>query len=650
MNTVTMTDIADLAGVKRPTVSNWRRRHESFPKPVGGSDTVPRFDAEDVVNWLRGRFLPEPHDGYVTYGDVFGSNLRVRGLSGGRGDDESIRSSVALTALRVRLRRPLNLDDVSEASPAVVQTVNELVSMRGGGAAVERLIETADRGTSTLWASATPPAVAELIAGVIGDVTGRSVCDPAAGVGDLLVRVLDGHVPASVTAFDVDPTALGTLENRLICHGVRAEISCLDSLTAWPAENADVVIVDPPFVSGDEQDRHDTLARWIDRAVAHTNPDGRAYVVVPVWWLSRRTLVLHEARQKLLARGCIAAVVQLPRRAHAFRTGTELAVLVLCAAGRAGGEIVLCDADRAARLEPGDWVQDCVAAVDGARNSGPHRRITAYELSDDRSWLPAHRLEARSVASLGAAIDAQRQVQQVFAEQFRVSGLDGVELRNTADRVRLTKVAAVLGGHRIATEHIRDRWADTGRSALIGSAELCRERPVGSRSIDNLQFGKYEAAQRTEPGDLIVLAEHGVRVLVDWTGGSVVLYPTQVVRPSSRKFPHGAVRDPMPSRVLARLLESPTATVRESGSLVRRVNLREVELPDLTDDEESRLDRFLAELESRRDQLSTRLAAVNQLERVVAAGVAGGVLRVVPLPDAPNAMIGAPTTTRTEEQ
>ncbi|WP_409351048.1 helix-turn-helix transcriptional regulator, partial [Streptomyces scabiei] len=50
---VTAAEIARLAGVGRAAVSNWRRRHADFPKPVGGTETSPAFALGEVEEWLR---------------------------------------------------------------------------------------------------------------------------------------------------------------------------------------------------------------------------------------------------------------------------------------------------------------------------------------------------------------------------------------------------------------------------------------------------------------------------------------------------------------------------------------------------------------------------------------------------------------------
>lgn len=50
---VTLAEIARLAGVGRAAVSNWRRRHESFPQRIGGTDVSPQFSLTEIEAWLR---------------------------------------------------------------------------------------------------------------------------------------------------------------------------------------------------------------------------------------------------------------------------------------------------------------------------------------------------------------------------------------------------------------------------------------------------------------------------------------------------------------------------------------------------------------------------------------------------------------------
>src|SRR5947209_11572873 len=51
--TVNAGEIARLVDVGRAAVSNWRRRHEDFPQPVGGTASSPLFSLAEVEDWLR---------------------------------------------------------------------------------------------------------------------------------------------------------------------------------------------------------------------------------------------------------------------------------------------------------------------------------------------------------------------------------------------------------------------------------------------------------------------------------------------------------------------------------------------------------------------------------------------------------------------
>ncbi|MEU4358758.1 hypothetical protein [Streptomyces virginiae] len=49
---VLLAEVGRIAGVGRAAAANWRRRHDDFPAPVGGTETSPEFDRAAVVAWL----------------------------------------------------------------------------------------------------------------------------------------------------------------------------------------------------------------------------------------------------------------------------------------------------------------------------------------------------------------------------------------------------------------------------------------------------------------------------------------------------------------------------------------------------------------------------------------------------------------------
>lgn len=50
---VNTTEIAKMANVSVSTVSNWKRRSDTFPEPVGTKDGKPTFDYDQVAEWLQ---------------------------------------------------------------------------------------------------------------------------------------------------------------------------------------------------------------------------------------------------------------------------------------------------------------------------------------------------------------------------------------------------------------------------------------------------------------------------------------------------------------------------------------------------------------------------------------------------------------------
>jgi 16S rRNA G966 N2-methylase RsmD len=655
-----MTDIAELARVRRPTVSNWRRRHADFPEPAQNNGSTPLFDADEVAHWLDRR----PLDNDRSYGRVFRDSLRMRAIVrfGGAIGDDILRLSVALVSLRAQAGTPLPTSPAAIAvlagrverkrpelaglftrdlmpSPAFVgdiaRTVDELTCSVGPAAAIDEFIFSADRVDSALRSTMTPKPIADLIAELVGDVTGRTVCDPAAGVGSLLLRVLDGRPAARVTMVESHSTWCRILRHRLLAHGIEAEVHQSDSTTGWPDGQPDLVVLDPPYVSGEFTDRKPTERDlgpldWAMLSAAHLAPGGRAYVVVPTWTLTRQP----AARQRLLEAKILVSVIQLPRRAHPFLTGTELAVLELAPPGEANDDVVLCNADPLANDDEG-WPAAAAKLVRAHTAERPAicRRMPLTMPAG--SLLPAHRLTAQrsTVDHVREAIASVQLVRDRFPDQLTARWPGVAQAREQASLVPLTAIATVRGGHRISRNDIVDVDLGTSGTALIGPEELRGELAVRSRWIDNLALANYESAELTEPGDVIVLAEGRLSATVDRTGGHLVLAPAQVIRlrPGRPDRPS----PPMRPTLLTKLLTSPRNVGKESGSLVRRVDLRVLELPVLTEAEVLALDDYFVELERRRSELAVKMDALARLDGALSAGIADGVLAVTTVPDVP---------------
>src|SRR5437660_4917940 len=54
-SSLTMTEIARLAGVNRSAVANWRDRHPDFPKPISVPESGPLYDRAEIKAWLAAK-------------------------------------------------------------------------------------------------------------------------------------------------------------------------------------------------------------------------------------------------------------------------------------------------------------------------------------------------------------------------------------------------------------------------------------------------------------------------------------------------------------------------------------------------------------------------------------------------------------------
>ncbi|WP_330458271.1 N-6 DNA methylase [Streptomyces sp. NBC_00820] len=319
---VTAAGIARLAGVGRAAVSNWRRRHADFPKPVGGTETSPSFALGEVEGWLRkqGKLAEVPlrervwqqlaghPDGPVTalvhVGCVLlliherptvwldisaGSDERltaalpgaleqVLGPRFGTVSDARTPGSRAPDARTPGTRTPdAQTPDAVNAPPSArtgsvvhTPTGSQLLPsaplLRG---AAELAAETGARqafefllgrhlDANPRQYTLTPAELARLMADLAGPA--RSVLDPACGTGALL-RAVESRPGQELYAQDGAPELAALTALRLALHAraaVRAAAGDTLRADAFPELRADAVLCHPPF--NERNWGHDELA------------------------------------------------------------------------------------------------------------------------------------------------------------------------------------------------------------------------------------------------------------------------------------------------------------------------------------------------------------------------------------------------------
>ncbi|MGA4849347.1 N-6 DNA methylase [Streptomyces sp. G5(2025)] len=360
---VTAAGIARLAGVGRAAVSNWRRRHGDFPKPVGGTETSPSFALAEVERWLRaqGKLVEVPlrervwqqlagHPaGPVTALLHAGcALLLVRDrppawLALSAASDERLArllpgelESVVASRFGARRERAVRVPEPAELLPSVplLRGVAELAAELGARGTYEFLLGRQTDANPRQY-TLTPAGPAALMAGLAASTAEpaastpqpRTVLDPACGTGALL-RAVAPRPDQYLYGQDSAPELAALTALRLALHSdatVRTMAADTLRADAYDDRRADVVLCHPPF--NERNWGHDELAydtrweygfparaeselAWVQHALARLVDGGTAVLLMPPAAASRRSG--RRIRADLLRRGALRAVIALP--------------------------------------------------------------------------------------------------------------------------------------------------------------------------------------------------------------------------------------------------------------------------------------------------------------------------------------------------
>ncbi|MER7127338.1 N-6 DNA methylase [Streptosporangium saharense] len=328
--TVNAGDIARLAAVGRAAVSNWRRRHDDFPQPVGGTTSSPLYSLPEIAAWLRrnGKSFE------VSLGDLVwqrlrtsADDLRLGDLVGSVGAfllflhreprawrEQGRRSLSRLAEVTADLPgTPAPLDD-----PGLLRLVAELAAEHGPLPAFEFLCERYVEAHSRRLSVTRDDVAALMHRLAVQD--GDTVLDPACGVGTLLLNA------GSALGQEINETNALLTAVRLLLRGADARVVAGDSLRedGLSDELADAVVCDPPFnerawgyedLTGDPRweyglpPRGESELAWVQHCLARVRPGGLVAILMPAAAASRRPG--KRIRGNLLRAGALRAVVTL---------------------------------------------------------------------------------------------------------------------------------------------------------------------------------------------------------------------------------------------------------------------------------------------------------------------------------------------------
>ncbi|MFE4054324.1 N-6 DNA methylase [Streptomyces sp. YIM B13518] len=346
---VTAAEISRIAGVTRATVSNWRRRHDDFPAPSGGTDSSPLYDLEEVRAWLASR---GQHTAATPSGELR-TTLRLRERAGAGASDLLLLVLAAARRPADDLTGLLALPDAdlvkqaNDAAAGVADVVPDtepvrftdadttvlralLLCVRDEGAqtALGVLADRELEDSAASGAYRTPAPLADLLARLVPGSPVR-VLDPACGSGTLLTAATARGARELYGQDSVPVQARRTAVGLTLTAGKGADVTVRtgDSLRAdaFPDLTVDAVLCNPPY--GDRDWGHDELAydsrwaygfppraeselAWVQHALAHLEPGGHAVLLLPPATASRSSG--RRVRAELIRSGALRAVAALP--------------------------------------------------------------------------------------------------------------------------------------------------------------------------------------------------------------------------------------------------------------------------------------------------------------------------------------------------
>lgn len=579
-------DVAELAGVSRAAVSNWRRRMRDFPQPTAGTASKPLFAAKDIADWLERH--PEksqaarrgPETVSAREANLWGVANELRGglsvqdmaelysvlaasvLSGSTVDAwERVPESVLN-----ELRRAMEAIPKADLARVVDELLERTIRAQGRAAGEHGLVGSR---------------ASELLASLAASMEGGTLYDPACGIGVALLEAVEqGARPDRIVGHDINGQSIEIARARAQMHGVDVETYVGDVVLEDPDPGlrADVIIAEPPMGLAMAADvsqldprlvfgippRRRVDSFWSQHVVAHLANEGVGYVLSHPSFLTSRGPEA-EIRENLLRKGWIKAVVALPGRMLP-NTSVPLVLLVLQQTG----------------------VQD-VLLIDGSESESPETEV-AYWLGDKDSLasVPHAWVSVSDLLDNDGILTPQRWTTDVSVEEDQV--------RNEFEKAREALICstqhldAAVAEVRAATAASEPQILSIATLMEAGALDVAVARPakaydeteLGPRTVDaaavrrqelpNLdELAPVEDPALTQPGDVLVSTMNDIQSLVDDKGGSVPVGSIHRLR----------IRDQnaLDSGYLADVVAGDWNLRFATGAGIRRIPIRDIEVP-----------------------------------------------------------------------
>ncbi|MBO0907795.1 N-6 DNA methylase [Arthrobacter sunyaminii] len=370
---INLSGIARITGLKMPTISNWRKRDNTFPKPVSGSDLRPLFALQEVKAWIKktGKNVEFSDRNYaLRLTDMLRGRYHIRDIPG-----------VLIPALALshwaRDAQPDYLKELSNEG-GLQRLVSECTSSWPQKTSLlsdaitswfDLYVRTSD---GVFWANLLDEvSQVDDLAAVARDVTALAVRDPQAGYGEHFAtpdfsEFLLSLLPTGVQSYadfgsgggqnllcaaerdsglELHGVEISSSINRyaaclLYLHGVEAHLQTANLFDWAPIKQFDQITMHAPFGIRLRAEEVENLVwpfgkpplskgdtAWLQLAYQALREGGTAAVAVAPGVLFRGGTE-KAIMQRMVAQGAVEAVISLPSNTQ-LNTGIPVSIILL---------------------------------------------------------------------------------------------------------------------------------------------------------------------------------------------------------------------------------------------------------------------------------------------------------------------------------
>lgn len=529
---LSLSDIAQLAQVRRPVVSMWRRRPRvrgvefPFPAPITTEGPSERFDRDEIVAWLE---------------------------STGRGNNRQTR----LDAPTFTTPDDADIEDVATLLCLAALTGEELAGLDQDQ--LIALAEGVDRGDQLLLREVRAGAANRDLLAYVDDLVEASY-----GPADALVRAESSSLGRGTSERGSTPELVALL--HAVVSASREHLSEEQAVLIPPSDPRLTLPLAEGFtglrLEGDDPQVRSLRRRATIGDVELVTGDGAAVQVLTVFdkvdgeallavddlvlGLAAREIAVvigsatllcdplsgeaDQRRAETLRLGKLALALRLPRGLWRDAPRQHLAIWVI-RGGEGAQRLRIADLDG-----EGLDLEDLASDVAGA-----------LQRSEQRAYRYARIVDLSQVLASGPVVPRGTRAVR-FGTSAMATSLDRVQTATliTSENIPGYDVTAAAGPGQVVLRH-------RSLSELVSAGQLTMRRgnridltaavPGGSvrvlsadGSTDGVQLDPFDAARmyrranRTEPGDVIFLEHQRPIALVDNDGGALVASPSRILR------------------------------------------------------------------------------------------------------------------------